>query len=190
VFIIYAVLAGLIIGVAVGGRLGNLATIHFRWAPLIVIGFIAQVVLFMDAVAERVGDAGPAIYVATTLMVGAAVLRNIRLPGMPLVVLGAISNMAAILANGGFMPATVEAMTSLGKTAPTIYSNSELVADPSLPWLIDRFALPRWLPLANMFSVGDVLLGIGVLVFVVSVMRHPETSTDGGEGPGVEPTAA
>ena len=61
------------------------------------------------------------------------------------------------------MPATPEALASLGKTAPTIYSNSAVVASPNLPWLIDRFALPRGLPFANVFSVGDVLLAAGVV---------------------------
>jgi len=189
VFILYALIAGLIVGVAVGGRPSNLAAIQFRWAPLIVLGFLAQVVLFTDAVAERVGDVGPVIYVATTLIVGAAVLRNIRLPGVPLIVLGAASNMAAILANGGYMPSTPEAMASLGKGAPTIYSNSALVPDPSLPWLIDRFALPHWLPFANVFSLGDVLLALGVFVLVVSAMRQPASLPERVD-PGAEATAA
>jgi hypothetical protein len=188
-FILYALVAGLIVGVALGGRPAALAGIRFRWAPLILLGFLAQVALFSDAVAERVGDAGPAIYVGTTLMVGAAVLRNIRLPGLPLIALGALSNMAAILANGGFMPATSAAMASLGKSAPTIYSNSAVVPDPSLPWLIDRFALPHWVPFANVFSIGDILLAAGVFVLVVTVMRRTDAALIGRDGD-AEATAA
>jgi hypothetical protein len=188
-FILYAIVAGLIVGVAIGGRPANLAAISFRWAPLIVLGFLAQVVLFSDFVAERVGAAGPAIYVGTTLMVGAAVLRNIRLPGMPLIVLGALSNLAAIVANGGYMPATPEAMGALGRGAPTVYSNSALMPDPNLSWLIDRFALPRWLPFTNVFSIGDVLLAAGVFVLVVSVMRRP-VEPPAGAAPDPEPTTA
>jgi hypothetical protein len=115
------------------------------------------------------------IYVATTLLVGIAVLRNIRLPGMPLIALGALSNMAAILANGGFMPATPEAMASLGKAQPTIYSNSAVLTAPNLELLIDRFALPHGLPFANVFSIGDLLLAMGIFVLIVTVMhRGPE----------------
>jgi hypothetical protein len=175
VFILYAVIAGLLLGVALGGRLMALGSITFRWYPLIVAGFLTQVVLFSDAVAERVGDAGPPLYVASTLLVGIAVMRNLRIPGMPLIVLGAVSNMAAILGNDGFMPATPEALVSLGKTGPTIYSNSAVVAQPALELLIDRFALPRWLPFANVFSVGDVLLGIGIVVLIVVTMQRGRT---------------
>ena len=68
---------------------------------------------------------------ASTLLVGAAVLRNLGSPGHARsIVLGAACNMAAILANGGYMPATPEALAALGKAAPTIYSNSAVVAQP------------------------------------------------------------
>ena len=177
-FILYALVAGLVLGVAMGGRPSALASIQFRWAPLIAVGFLAQVVLFTDAVASRVGDAGPPIYVLTTLMVGAAILRNASLRGIPLIVAGALSNLAAILANGGYMPATADAVATLGKHgAQAIYSNSSLVAAPSLAPLVDRFALPRWLPFANVFSIGDVLIALGVIVLIVATMRRPGRTT-------------
>ena len=171
-FILYALVLALVTGLVAGGRLMALADLRLRWAPLILFGFLSQIVLFSDAVAARVGDAGPVLYVVSTLCVGAAVVRNLTLPGLPLIVLGAVSNMAAILANGGYMPATAEALASLGKTAPTIYSNSAVVAAPALAPLIDRFALPRWLPFANVFSIGDVLLAIGIFVLIVTAMRR------------------
>ncbi len=171
-FILYALVLAVVVGLVGGGRLMALADLRLRWAPLILFGFLSQIVLFSDAVAARVGDAGPVLYVVSTLCVGAAVVRNLTLPGLPLIVLGAVSNMAAILANGGYMPATAEALASLGKTAPTIYSNSAVVAAPALAPLIDRFALPRWLPFANVFSIGDVLLAIGIFVLIVTAMRR------------------
>ena len=58
--------------------------------------------LFSPAVAARVGDLGPAIYVGSTMLVGAAILRNWRIPGMPIVAAGAACNLAAIVANGGY----------------------------------------------------------------------------------------
>lgn len=177
-FILYAIVVGLLIGTVLGGRWTALGSITFRWAPLILVGFLSQIVLFSDAVASRVGSAGPLLYVGSTLMVGAAVVRNLRIPGMPLIVLGALSNMAAILANGGFMPAAPGALASLGKSAPTIYSNSAVVARPALELLTDQFALPRWLPFANVFSVGDVLLAAGIVVLIVATMGRGPLAGD------------
>jgi len=171
-FILYAVVVGLAIGLAAGGRIGSIGDIRFRWAPLVLLGFGAQVLLFSDAVAERVGDLGPVLYVASTLLVVVAVVRNYVVPGMPLVALGAACNLAAIVANGGFMPASPAAMAALGKAAPTIYSNSAVVAQPALAPLTDIFALPTWLPFHNIFSLGDAILAVGVAMVIAIAMRR------------------
>ena len=57
-----------------------------------------------------------------------------------------------------------------------------MVARPVLEPLTDQFALPRWLPLANVFSVGDVLIALGVLVLIVVVMRRSAPAEPGGAG--------
>jgi hypothetical protein len=175
-FILYAVAVGLVIGLLAGGRISAIGEIEFRWWPLVVAGFLIQVVLFQDAVAAQVGSLGAPLYVASTLMVVVAVLRNLALPGIPLVALGAACNLAAILANGGFMPASPDALAALGKSEPVIYSNSAVVADPALEPLTDIFALPSWLPFNNIFSIGDVILAVGIVVVIVTAMRRSPRS--------------
>jgi hypothetical protein len=150
-----------------------LATLRLRWPAAILGGLLAQVILFADPVAERVGDLGPLLYVASTLLVVAAMLRNWSVPGIPIVVAGSACNLAAVLANGGYMPASPSALAASGKAAPVIYSNSSLVPDPALWPLTDIFALPSWMPLANVFSVGDVLIGVGIALIIVIHMRRP-----------------
>ena len=171
-FILYSILIGLAIGLLAGGRPGALADLRFRWPYTIVGGLLAQVVLFSEPVSARIGDLGPPLYVASTALVLAAILRNRAIVGMPLVALGAASNLAAIVANGGFMPADPGAMAALGKVDPTSYSNSAVMADPALAPLTDLFALPPWLPFANVFSVGDVLIGGGVALAIAVAMRR------------------
>lgn len=170
-FILYAVLVGLLVGVLAGGRASGLGRVRFRWAPLVFAGFLTQVVLFSAPVAERVGWLGAPIYVASTALVLVVLLRNMAVPGLPIVALGALSNFLAIVANGGYMPASAGALAALGKSPAAGYSNSAVVADPALAPLTDVFALPARLPFANVFSIGDVLLGIGVLVLVAATMR-------------------
>ena len=45
--------------------------------------------------------------------------------------------------------------------------------------LTDIFALPAWLPLHNVFSIGDVLIGVGVAVVIVVGMRRGAADPDG-----------
>ena len=125
-FILYGLLLGLVAGLLVRGRLSGLATLRFRWAPLALLGFAFQVALFSEPVTQRSDSLGPPLYVASTAMVLLVVLRNVRVAGMPLVALGA-RNLAAIVANGGFMPTTLGAMAALGHRACGGYSNSAVM---------------------------------------------------------------
>jgi Family of unknown function (DUF5317) len=191
-FILYAVLVGLLVGVLAGGRASGLGRVRFRWAPLVFVGFLTQVVLFSAPVAERIGWLGAPVYVASTALVLVVLLRNLSVPGLPIVALGALSNFLAIVANGGYMPASAGALAALGKAPAAGYSNSSVVADPALAPLTDVFALPARLPFANVFSIGDVLIGVGVAAAIVVAMRawRADTSEEASEAPSAIHAAA
>ena len=89
-FILYAVLIGLVVGFLAGGRLSGLAAIQLRWSWVIVAGLLVQVVLFSEPVSARIGSLGPPVYVASTAAVIGAVLANRAITGMLIVALGAI----------------------------------------------------------------------------------------------------
>lgn len=169
-FILYAVLIGLLVGFLAGGRPAGLADLHLRWSWVIVAGLVVQVVLFSAPVSERIGTLGPPIYVVSTAMVIGAIVANRAITGMLVVAAGAVSNLAAIVANGGYMPAGAEAMAALGTPHPTTYSNSSFVPDPALAPLTDIFALPAWVPFTNVFSIGDVVIAIGIALVIVVAM--------------------
>jgi hypothetical protein len=171
VFILYAFPISIVVGLLLGGRLAGVADLQFRWSGLLLAGLLVQVVLFSEPVAERIGALGPPIYVASTALVLVAVLANRAIRGMSIVALGAACNLAAIIANGGYMPAAPAAAEVLDRTDPTIYSNTAVVDSPALGPLTDIFALPTWLPFTNVVSVGDLLIAVGVAVTVVAAMR-------------------
>jgi hypothetical protein len=169
---VYAIPIGLLAGFLLGGRLLGLATLRFGWAPVAVIALLVQVLLFSTPFGDAAGAAGPAVYVASTAAVLAAVVRNIRLPGLAVVALGAISNLAAIVANGGYMPADPGAVALAGLDPSRGYSNSIVTNHPVLGPLTDLFALPAGVPMANVFSIGDVLIGVGVASTIALAMRR------------------
>jgi Family of unknown function (DUF5317) len=171
-FILYAIVIGLLAGLILRGRPSRIGEIRFRWGWLAVVGFGAQVILFSGPVVERIGSLGVPIYVGSTALVLAALLRNASVPGLLIVAVGALGNMAAIATNGGYMPATPGALAALGRGQETVYSNSAVLAHPALEPLTDVFALPRGIPFANVFSVGDVLIGLGIAVAIVVAMKH------------------
>jgi hypothetical protein len=180
-FILYAIPIGIVAGYLLGGRLERLAGLRLRWVPLILLGLAIQVLIFTEAGGRLVGAAGPAAYIASTALVFVAVLRNVAVPGVPLIAVGAACNLAAIVANGGWMPADPLALASVGGLRGG-YTNSIVTAAPALGPLTDLFALPARLPLANVFSVGDVLIGIGIAATVALAMRRATPAVPPGRG--------
>lgn len=174
---LWAIPAGIGVGLLLGGRLEGLLALRFRWAALAVGGLLVQVVLFTPFGDELAGDLAPTIYVASTVAVFIAVLANLRLRGMAIVAVGALANLLAIVSNGGAMPADPGALVIAGFSGPGEHTNSVVLAEPAFRPLTDIFALPAPLPMANVFSVGDVLIGLGVAIVIVAAMRRPAGAT-------------
>ena len=66
------------------------------------------------------------------------------------------------------------------------FNNSGILAHPQLAWLGDVLAVPAGVPLANVFSIGDVLILVGLAYGVhhlcgsrlVRRSRRDETADD------------
>lgn len=169
-FILYAIPIGLLAGFLLGGRLASLAEVRFRWWPVAFAALLVQVLIFgpLDRV---VGAAGTPLYLASTIAVVGVVLLNRRIPGLALVAVGALANLVAIVANGGVMPADAGALALAGLDPSEGFSNSAVLQRPALQALTDVYALPDALPFANVFSLGDVLIGLGITVAIATSMR-------------------
>ncbi|CAN5684448.1 hypothetical protein BH18CHL1_BH18CHL1_10290 [soil metagenome] len=181
--LLYAIPLGLLAGLLAGGRIAPLANVRFQWGPVALAGLLFQLALFSEPLASQVGHAGPGLYVASTAVVLLVILRNISAAGMSVISAGALFNLAAIVANGGQMPAdpaAVVALTGRPVIGVDSFTNSALAgAGTALPFLGDTMVFPRPLPLANVFSIGDLLIGLGAVLFLVRTMRQttPATST-------------
>ena len=167
----FPVLMAIGLGLLLGGRLGALADLRLRAPWLFLCAVVLQLVAFPVAVLPWTTDErlASALWVASygLLIVGATLNR--RITGVPIVALGMLGNLAAILANRGTMPVRYEAMHAAGRDTIT-QANSTASTSPRLPWLIDRWAAPDWVPLANVFSVGDVVIAVGAVVIVLAAM--------------------
>jgi hypothetical protein len=121
-------------------------------------------------------DLGPVdelVHVGTYLLAAAFLALNWRVPGVWLVALGGLSNGLTIALNHGTLPARAGALREAGlQVRRTDFVNSGVMAHARLPWLGDVFAVPKGVPLANVFSVGDVVLVIGAFVVVHGLARR------------------
>src|ERR1700730_3628813 len=102
-FLLIAILVGFAAGLISGGRPGNLARLHLRWPGLIFLALVIQVAILPSWLPVS-GSLLPILYVLSNVIALPWLGRNFRIQGMACVALGAVSNLAAILANGGRMP--------------------------------------------------------------------------------------
>jgi Family of unknown function (DUF5317) len=100
------------------------------------------------------------------------VVANRRISGLWIIAVGAALNLAAIAANDGVMPASPAAVRTAGRESGLDkFVNSRSDPDARLAVLGDIFAIPQGWPLANVFSIGDIILVIGTAIVLDRATR-------------------
>jgi hypothetical protein len=171
-----------LVGMVQGGPAARWSAMHVRWWPIAAACLLVQVALFSPLLERQrlIMMYGPWLYVFSLLGVCATLLANARegkaarLP-LTLAALGVALNCLVIVANGGYMPRSDEAATSLGMPSTVQLMQARLVnvapidGQTRLGWLGDTIPQPTWLPLANVVSIGDLLLSGGLAWWALQV---------------------
>jgi hypothetical protein len=156
-----------------GGSFRPLGQLTWRAWWLLPLALVLQV-LVISVFRHLPSGLAAGVHIATYLLAGAFLWLNRAIRGVPLLALGAASNGVTIAVNGGTLPASRWAVHTSGRDAEEGFANSAVLAHPHLAWFGDVFAIPRGWPLANVFSIGDVLILAGVAVFVLANSRSTE----------------
>ena len=134
-----------------------------RWRlPVLIWGALLIQIVAVEVPLPR--GFAPVVHVLTYVVAFAFLWINRSVRGAVIVGAGALSNGVTIALNGGVLPASRAAVEAAGVDPDLAFANTAVVDHPVLPWLGDVFAWPAPLPLANTFSVGDVLIVVGVFV--------------------------
>jgi len=104
---------------------------------------------------------------------------------MPILIAGLVLNLIVILANHGWMPINPQTASRLiGDQAIQDFSLGSrfgqkdillLSQDTHFEFLADRFLLPDWFPYKVAFSLGDLLIALGIYW----LLAKPAIQTDG-----------
>jgi len=182
--LVLAIAVALAIGALRGGRLSSLANLSARWGGLAVVAFAIQAVFIFVPPSSfpRDGWGWPeALFTASHLLLLGAVWANRRQPGVWWIGAGMLLNLSVMLANGGWMPVTPQALTRAGhlnlvtSVAPgtRVQSSKSVLLPPEQTrlWVLsDIFVLPPPFPVPSVFSVGDVLIAWGVIQLIQAGM--------------------
>lgn len=186
-FFAYFIITALLIGFFLRGSLLNLADKPFRclWLALIavVLRFTVLSSAFVNSPLGYLSVPGQILSFIILLIVA---LLNFSIPGMPILGLGILLNLVVMVANGGYMPVSPDDLVEIGhprqaeilRAGGTDFYGIALTEQTQLPFLADIFVLPRFFPIRYVFSLGDALIGLGLIIIVVwgMVKKYPADS--------------
>jgi len=181
--LVVAVALGIIVGFVRGGSLKTFGEAHLR-AVWVVFGGVAFQVGAAAADGRDLRWLAFALVLASFACVFAFAALNFQLPGMTLIALGSLCNFIVISANGG-MPVSLDALQKVGLGNPfengaAVKGAHHALTDASrLRFLADVIPINV---VANVVSVGDILLWAGLLLLIQKLMVGPRGKRRRGAG--------
>lgn len=163
-----------VIGVSVvvsllrGGKLSNLSEIYARGWWLLFVGLGMQTAANFISTEQR--ELAVWLVLLSYLPLILVVLVNHRLAGMWIAGIGILMNFTVIALNNG-MPVLPEAFELAGGAVGSLQLDAKHVlldSSSSFPFLADIIPMP-----GSVISLGDVLLAVGLGVFVEDQLRQP-----------------
>ncbi len=175
-----AVVLGLLVSLARHRRqvTAQIAAIPLHAAWLALLALVLQIpILLAPFSSTHQVTVQQALFLLSLLLLLAFVRRNGQLPGILIVGVGVVCNLLVIMANGGFMPIAPETLVQInpGSTLDQWsvgfhYGFSKdviLLRQETGLWpLSDMLVIPPPFPWPTAFSIGDLLIALGIVVLL------------------------
>lgn len=182
------ILIGLIVGFLLKGKIKPFETIEIRFWYLIVGSGLLEI----GANYIRKNEVGPIweivdqyVLILKIIIYGLiifALIMNLNFKGMKTTLLGVILNAIVVIANGGRMPVEIDSI--MDKVAieaiEVLKSGSDLahtvlVESTRFKVLGDIIHVLKPYPLPKSISVGDILMSLGIMIFIIFTMKQRVT---------------
>jgi len=158
-----------------GGRLNRLKDVDLRFLYLAIVSFVLDLIPYhrLNPVPSWVPFV---IFMVKYLLLFVFVLSNRKHKYMKLIGMGILLNFLVMLFNGGAMPVSRHALevASLAKQVEMIQSgtlpNYTLMTHDTPLWILADIIYVPW-PKEQFISVGDIILMLGIFLFIQDIMR-------------------
>ncbi len=179
--LIETLILAIVISLISGGKLSRLGELDLREFWLVPLALLIQSGVYWAAV--RGIGLGPS-WVSPVLDTGSYFLliiftfRNRSLPGMRFISLGILLNVLVIGLNGGVMPVDPSFLPEASRNALREGQGTHglMTMKTHLSFLADRFYLDIPGLQKQVFSIGDVLLDIGIFFLIFRTMKYKAES--------------
>lgn len=172
------VILGIIIGGLRGGRLANLTEINIRGWFLILFSLLLSLTpVFLNNI-EVLEDMQVYLLFFSMIVMLIVVALNLDKKGVWIILMGGIYNLAIMAFNGLKMPVSMSNLEKAGLT--TLF---EGIKDGSIVNFVAAettgaitvftkfIAVPKPYPFPRILSIGDILMTLGLLFFIVGEMK-------------------
>ena len=175
-FLIGAVIIGVVLGYVLSGRIRNLSRLSLRSLWLVGVAILIQFAIFPLFSSRAIFPyATTQLHLTSYALLFLFFIVNYRVWALLVIAAGSISNLVVIAVNGGRMPSSPYALTCAGQPeiaqkliTDGVMGNVALMGDRThLNFLGDWLYLPRGVPLATAFSIGDLTIAIGLVILIV-----------------------
>lgn len=185
--LVVAIALGCVLSLARRGRraFGEIADLPLRapWLALLAVALQLPLLRSPGGPTEHLLVPRALFVVSNVLLLG-FIWQNRRQIGILILGAGILCNFLAMVANGGLMPITPETLIQINPgteqeqwSLDTHYGSSkdviQLQEETRLWVLSDILVLPPPCPWPTAFSLGDLLIAVGVLVFLQGGISQP-----------------
>ncbi|AOY75699.1 DUF5317 domain-containing protein [Clostridium formicaceticum] len=178
--VLEAIVLGLIVGKIRGGQFRRLGitTLRFSWVILLAFSLRLAISVMISLGHPVVIHYRMILYLASYILLFVALFFNMHFKCMWLITIGSITNFLAILLNKGSMPINMETLEKFG--FENMLTSIQLGVLPQyIPmeeaelystYLGKGLSMPSIYPLKQIFSIGDLLIVIGIFFLVQHMM--------------------
>lgn len=167
-FLVPFLVLGVAIGYIQGGRMSALSKITFRHGSLVIMALVIQLTLFACGFTPYgTLPEGMVANIVSYMLIIAFLFLNRQVKLIEVVAAGLTLNFLAIVSNGGYMPGPTAAFAS-GALDPAVSSAQPAAA--SLWFLGDTFTLPLFSSIGYAFSIGDLVIALGMFAIIRGTM--------------------
>ena len=174
------VLIAIIIAIIVNKGLRGIEHKKVEQFYLILLGFAIQLVIFSQEFSySKLNFLTPILYIYSLLILLIFMVLNLQYKGIKIAGIGFLSNLVAIVSNGGYMPQNIpklelvwgQGKVELLKQAGHFNNAISMSPNTHLNFLSDIIAIPKPKFLMGVYSVGDVFITIGIAIFIFEFLK-------------------
>lgn len=171
------IVISLIVGFLRKGNLKALASLKLKFGWVFPVLLIIQLIVFsLQNDLKFLGQASGYIYIIVYIVGLVFLFMNRHHKGFFLIWIGVLLNFIVITLNGGRMPVSIESASVLDPSFIDAIKNelyakhSALTAETKLGFLGDIIPLSNPYPRTQVISIGDVVMNIGIFLFIQHLM--------------------